>query len=778
MLLTPLFQKRLLASAIVSAAPEPEPEPEPEPQASSWIGVPDPAVSFGYDPLTVTEPADHANWPSAEATGQYYIDSGHISATDSGNTYGYPDQPRATIPDDITFSAGDKMVIVGDGEQYATGGDGRWQFGANGTSGNPVWIVSRGSTNPKLQDEVRLGAVNACTHLIIDGIEFNTDRQSLNISGNTTSSYIVYRNAHSVGPGTASGNTAFFGMSGADHVVAYNLEISDWGDYQNASENDYHALLPGVNCSYVWVLNCHCYRNGGDSIQVGQANLAAGTFPNHIYIAGNTFHGDRENGVDVKDADNVVISQNEIYDYSVVSSSNGEGIVIHDEANGIWCIANKIYNTNIGIYASSEGNINALYNEIRDLNGTVDTGGPYYEPNTAIFINGVVDLCASYNTIHNASIGIQIATGVSGTIEAVGNVFGQRNLAGGWDIMIESTSDSAAATFEGNHYYDTRGPRMRVASTDYTSLSAWQAATPHDDNGVENTVPEFTDEAGDDFTLSVLSPAVDAGIQKPSVLADYLTTFGVAIEVDRDGNARPSDATDWDAGAYERTGSAAQHDDTFGGSGSLTGYTTYLGNDSGGDLDDADIEVTQTSGRYRAHLKDNSSNQTLWFNSSQGRADGILISGDFEAIAYNIGIGTVADSQAAPTGSSSTILFCGLNVHSSTQSAQNYAHLVAGHRNGDATYTVEGKNTISGSSSVNDIGDDAAPDCRVDMRVVRSGSTLSWYYRLPGDSTWISYTMPGSQFTLTSSVYVNLITYAQNSTGVPFVGTCDRFVII
>ncbi len=219
--------------------------------------------------------------------------------------------------------------------------------------------------------------------------------------------------------------------------------------------------------------------------------------------------------------------------------------------------------------------------------------------------------------------------------------------------------------------------------------------------------------------------------------------------------------------------------DNFEGTGALVNYTTN--NESS--LPD----VSRVDGRYHANLTDNSNNITLHFHQDQGRLDAKLVTFPFEFIARNIGIGTQEDSQTAPTDANDPYNFAGVQVHVTDLSSPNSSHVVVGHR-GPTGFTIEGKNTLDGSSSVNDIGENTVPEARADIRIVgNEDRTLTVYWQIPNldfestNDNWTLYNgtgqLPGTAPDYGSDVYVGLITYAFGQTGVPFVGTCDAIDI-
>lgn len=219
--------------------------------------------------------------------------------------------------------------------------------------------------------------------------------------------------------------------------------------------------------------------------------------------------------------------------------------------------------------------------------------------------------------------------------------------------------------------------------------------------------------------------------------------------------------------------------DSFDGTGPLLDYVTN--NES------ALPEVGRVNGRYHANLTNNDNNITLHFNEEQGRLDAKSLSFPFEFIARNIGIGTIDDSQQAPTADNNPYNFAGVQVHVSDLNSLNSSHVVVGHR-GPTGFTIEGKNTLNGSSSVDDIGANTVPDARADIRIVgNTDRTLTVYWQLPNldfentEDNWSLYNqtgnLPGTAPAYGESVYVGLITYSFELTGVPFVGTCDAIDI-
>ena len=84
---------------------------------------------------------------------------------------------------------------------------------------------------------------------------------------------------------------------------------------------DLHGVSIGAATERVWILENHIHHNSGDAFQAAHRARPA---PRFIYVGGNTFHHDRENGVDLKSIRDVIVSQNLIYGYQPSATSVGD----------------------------------------------------------------------------------------------------------------------------------------------------------------------------------------------------------------------------------------------------------------------------------------------------------------------------------------------------------------------------------------------------------------------------------------------------------------------
>lgn len=546
-------------------------------ESSLYIpGIPGPmwGASEDIDPLVLEQPDWPAQWPSAQAAGYYYIDSTHPSATDTSNTYGYPNQPRLTIPSGnylaTTFAAGAYVYIAGG--PYTISGNGKLLFTCAGTESQPVWIVGDPDNFPIIRGIV----IPNGQYIIFENLKFDTNSRSLELRPLLDSGvynflhHVMVRDCLWAGPGTDDGDSSCINIQGRDSVeggryhnfVIYNNLCHDFGVENSATQNDYHAFAPQSSVDYVWIINNVAYNMGGDGCQVGVAQLATANRANYVYVGGNHFYNNRENAVDLKKVDYVVISSNECHEYRNCAdgSSDGTAIVIHDGARHVWIINNEIYDSTFAIACTACADVwsvgNLIYNIIHDAtSGTwnanslysdgacIHYGGTYTLPETGSTeyptTGGIVN-----NTFADYRTGIQITTSTDGNYTVINNYFNGSNQATGHDYMTENSTTLALTTINNNTHVNTApNYHYRVSSTDYT-IAGFQALGKG-----ANTLLDSSSSLNGSYQLSGSASSVGAGTSIATIQQNFFNTFGIELDRDIFGNNRVSATID--IGAHE-----------------------------------------------------------------------------------------------------------------------------------------------------------------------------------------------------------------------------------
>lgn len=175
--------------------------------------------------------------------------------------------------------------------------------------------------------------------------------------------------------------------------------------------------------------------------------------------------------------------------------------------------------------------------------------------------------------------------------------------------------------------------------------------------------------------------------------------------------------------------------------------------------------ATETDGVYSASIGAGLHDETTWYNADEGRLDYVTLTGDFDIRAHNIGL----TSGATP----GDYQFCGLLVW---LSSGNWEFAVAGNR-AATTSTIEYKSTLSNSSTQNDIGTNAITNHMCDLRAVRTGSTVSFYYRQVGEGEGDWLLLPHASLSHrvafgAGAVRVGIITYSFSGVAA-FTSSCD-----
>lgn len=285
----------------INSAPDPEPEPTPEP-------TPDP------EPVPVPEP-DPSPVPPPPVSWSMYR--------------GIPD-PSAALGFDVYADYPADEVL--------TGNIGTLNITKSGTPAKPYVVDVRNATFTKY-------SVSG-SYVIVDGGTIQTNYEGpVRVSG----SHVVTRDMNVGGV-----NGVNFGHGAACTLGNFNVwlrgSVHNFGILgPDAPEQDQHGFK--VQSDDVWILDVETYGLSGDGVQVGDASRGDAK---RVYIGGGHYHDNRENGVDIKDSTDVVVSSVRMTGFAAVSSSHGEAIVIHDDAFNAKIYDNTIRDTALGIVSSGK----------------------------------------------------------------------------------------------------------------------------------------------------------------------------------------------------------------------------------------------------------------------------------------------------------------------------------------------------------------------------------------------------------------------------------------
>jgi len=497
------------------------------------IPVPDFGSALG-NPVTTPLPAHPSAWPGREAAGYYYIDNTAATATNSDNPYGYPNRPRESIPKSLP--AGSVVEVRGGPYEYATDAI----FILDGTATRPVFLY--GINHPVLNPNNKVSISGS--YFVFDGFDLrDSSIQSLETP------YAVIRNNDVQGnAGTPTG----LKISGGNILVYNNAVHHHQGD-------DTHGINIREGSHDIWILGNQLHHNGGDGIQFCHGCVQ--NPPRNVYIGGNTIYGNRENGVDLKYCNNVVISRNKIYNHwpsaagvsfcyddgsgctTGSSGGDGESILVGSAGtpNNIWVLFNEVYDSNMGIVIQDGFDVFVLGNVVHDVQS--------FGIRFLVINKGPVT--AAFNTIYNT------ATGIEGPWENVvlsitmdDNILSRIS---GDSVVIRS--GAAAFSSASNNLFYNDGGNISMTWRSHAVLSSGSAVnsmTGGSGNLVGN--PMFRNPSASDFHVMDSGTGVNQANGRLVTLNNqYRSTFGnqVSILRDFDNAPRSYSGTDDDIGAYE-----------------------------------------------------------------------------------------------------------------------------------------------------------------------------------------------------------------------------------
>ncbi|HEY7173091.1 MAG TPA: right-handed parallel beta-helix repeat-containing protein [Vicinamibacterales bacterium] len=530
------FNRSILVAAIAAAAAF-----APDADAASWtapVGVPTP--SFGINESARPAPSP---WTSPVA-GYYYVDATISAATDSSNPYGTPAKPRRTIP--IALPAGSVVELHG---TYDANHESPRTIVASGTAANPVFI--RGVSTTARPIARALWQVRG-SYVVLENLEFGP-RDSQTTGGLVIlapGDHIVLRhsNLHGNLTGGGMGIESWDGVSTLQQIVIYDNAVHDNGDVHASFDQDVHGIHIGPRVSNTWIIDNELAGNSGDGIQINADSAAAEPTTHHIYVARNTAHNNKQTGVWVKQATDVIVSENFCYSHRPSNSSLGQCMGFQYAAERVWFIANHIEDSEFGIGVSSDNNLGTgtqsyfVGNVIHNIHHTESD----YNPGTswsssAIMLAGGIERHVINNSIYDVDAGIN-SPGAAGTLDIANNAIAKVVPGAGNHIFVELSNMASRTTLSHNVLEGDARMRLGDGQVHYNSSQLAVYASLNAD-------PKFLNPANHDFHLSSNSPAIDAG-QTAGVYATFQQRYGISIAKAPDGMARPQGSA-WDVGAYE-----------------------------------------------------------------------------------------------------------------------------------------------------------------------------------------------------------------------------------
>jgi parallel beta helix pectate lyase-like protein len=518
------------------------------------IGIPAPQFGIDethrmYENATYDFGSGAMPYPNA-GHGPYthYVDNTHPNASNEDNPYGSLEKPRRDLFDrrSRTLKAGSVVEIHGGPYNYT----GWRRVVSKGTAQRPVFLRAIGSDSKvrtqagaDQQHDLRIEG----SYLVIENQEYY-DGAYFRIW--PESHHIAIRDCEIHNPKDrwiSTGSVLSVGKSCKD-VVAYRNHIHHNRRLKTPPDTpeDLHGVTIGAAAERVWILGNHIHHNSGDAFQASHRAIPA---PRFVYVGGNRFHDDRENGVDLKSIQDVVVSQNVIYGYKPSVTSAGDAVVVG--SNGLdpkapygprrsWILFNEIRDSPTGIRVEGAADCWIVGNTIHELSGNGITLDIDSDSDNVNLVGNTIASVGGDGIHHHWRSG---ATNIRLKNNIISEV-GGRHVEIGNGLLSEVSMQNCLFHQKGAEVA-VRWGANRLTLQSGAKLNALPGC-------VANLVgdPDFVAKAGGNFRIQPSSAAIDKG-RESKAYDDFYHLYSIDIKVDHDGIARPQGRA-WDIGAFER----------------------------------------------------------------------------------------------------------------------------------------------------------------------------------------------------------------------------------
>lgn len=322
------------------------------------------------------------------------------SGSDSGD--GSQAAPWQTLEHAVASATpGTRLVLQGGSW------DGLVIEGVDGTADAPIVITGAEGERPVFHGAIDVKAA----YWVLDGIEVASTepRFSVRFTG---------AGAHD----STIRNSVIHGGTGAAGVSidtnAANIKVEGNEIYEiSRGETDAHGIVVQPTTKKTSIVGNDIHDTSGDSIQcIGPGQDAMEGAPaNGLVIEGNTLYDTRENAVDIKHCQNVEIRGNTAHGFHKSSTSNGEAMVIHLQANTVTVEGNDISGSSRGVVTGRGAQkVTVRRNVIHDM----------VDERTGVILGEGAGFAVQHNTIVGVDTGVQALAG-SGKPAVENNIFSE-----------------------------------------------------------------------------------------------------------------------------------------------------------------------------------------------------------------------------------------------------------------------------------------------------------------------------------------------------------------